>query len=232
MKVVGKLGGSCLIRYTPEEILPESGGIQIPAVISLLASTYQLTSTAAPFQPFPFIGEGLIPQMVFVNGQYSIEDRPISIKQLSIGHNGISVNSQDTEAADKIIDHIFSLLNTNLKFRFNGLQRKYFSALVVQFDRDFESSIHRISELQAIIMDAVGKSDPTQMAFKRLAFGPESPGTFLNVDLDNIDKTDYLIERRAGQPFSENRYFSSAPLQTQKHIQTLEQIEKALAAMN
>jgi len=232
MKLVGKLQGSCLIRFAPEEIMPESAGVQIPALAALLVSTYQLTHAQSPFQIMPAgAAQGLIPQSVFVNGQYTIDDQPISIKQLAIANNGISVNAQDTDAADKITDHIFTLLNTNLKFRFDAgsLKRKYFSSLVVQFARDFESSIPGLSKIQQIIQSALGRKSPEEVALKRLAFGMDGP-PIVQVNLGNIDSLDFVIERRSGQPYSENRYFSSAALKTPDHVRALEEIEATLSS--
>jgi hypothetical protein len=229
MKLIGKLQGSCLIRFAPEEVMPEHGGIQIPALVSLLVSTYQLSQVETPFQIVTTgITQGLIPQLVFVNGQYLIGDQPISIKQVSIANNGISISAQDTESADTVVDHLFGLLTTNLKFRFDNLKRKYFSTVVVQFERSIEDSIKGLSEIQNIIQTALGKNDRDDVALKRLGFGPDTPRMFAQVNMENIDKADFAIERRAGQPFSENRYFSGAVLRTPEHIATLELIEKSL----
>lgn len=232
MKVVGKLQGTCLIRFAPEEVMPEAGGVQIPALSALLVSTYQLTQVETPFQIMP-VGatQGLIPQLVFLNGQYTIDDQPISIKQLAFANNGISINAQDTNAADKITDHIFTLLNTNFKFRFdnNNLKRKYFSSLVMQLDRDFESSIPGLGKIQHIIQSALGRKNSEDVALKRLGFGLDSP-PIMQVNLGNVDRIDFVIERRTGQPFSENRYFSSAALRTPDHIRALEEIETALSS--
>lgn len=40
----------------------------------------------------------------------------------------------------------------------------------------------------------------------------------------------FTIDRRADAPFSENKYFSQAPLPTQEHIGLLEEIERELSA--
>lgn len=42
------------------------------------------------------------------------------------------------------------------------------------------------------------------------------------------DIASFTIERRGGAGFSENKYFSEAPLPTKTHIQLLKQLEKAL----
>ena len=40
----------------------------------------------------------------------------------------------------------------------------------------------------------------------------------------------FRIERQEGLPFKENRYYSTAPLQTEVHIEVLEEFEKILAS--
>jgi hypothetical protein len=42
--------------------------------------------------------------------------------------------------------------------------------------------------------------------------------------------SEFLIERRAGHPFRENRYFCSAPLPTRKHREALVKVEQILLA--
>jgi hypothetical protein len=38
----------------------------------------------------------------------------------------------------------------------------------------------------------------------------------------------FTIDRRAGKLFSENRYFSNAPLPKDEHIELIEELEKGL----
>jgi hypothetical protein len=232
MRLVGKLQGVCLVRFTPEEIMPEQGGVQIPSLVALLTATYQVTQNQMPFDMLQPLGAlpGLIPNLTFTNGQISLDEQTISIKHISLANNGITVSAQDTESANKIMDHVFSLLNTQLKFRFEDLRRRYFSSLVVQFEKDIEGSLKGIRGMQSIVQLALGKKTIDEIALKRLAFGPEGKGQYMQVTIDNIDELDFAIERRAGQPFSDNRYFSSAPLRTPEHLSSLEQIEKLLVS--
>ena len=83
----------------------------------------------------------------------------------------------------------------------------------------------------ALVRTALGKKE-TEIALKRLAFGPQTKGVHLQVSLENIDELDFTIERRSGRSFEDNRYFSSAPLRTSDHLVCLEQIEKLLQAAN
>ena len=55
----------------------------------------------------------------------------------------------------------------------------------------------------------------------------------LSVDYDQLTRKHALgkfsIQRRDNTPFSENKYFSDAPLPTDTHIHLLEQFEKDLS---
>ena len=55
----------------------------------------------------------------------------------------------------------------------------------------------------------------------------------LSIDYDQLTRKHPLgrfsIQRRDNTPFSENKYFSDAPLPTDVHIQLLEQFEKDLS---
>lgn len=57
--------------------------------------------------------------------------------------------------------------------------------------------------------------------------------TFLTIDYDQLTRKHPLgrfsIQRRDNTPFSENKYFSEAPLPTDLHIQLLERFEKDLS---
>jgi hypothetical protein len=46
--------------------------------------------------------------------------------------------------------------------------------------------------------------------------------------METIENSDFAIERRGDEPYSENRYFCSAPVSTPKHIRILEMLEREL----
>jgi hypothetical protein len=68
-------------------------------------------------------------------------------------------------------------------------------------------------------MAKVYKNTPS-LHLARLAFGPDR--THLS---DPNTCTDFVLERREGISFENNRYFSSAPLPTQLHIEMLTFLE-------
>ena len=58
----------------------------------------------------------------------------------------------------------------------------------------------------------------------------EPTGIILNLDQSTtkLAPVFFTLERRAEVPFTDNKYFSSAPLSTQDHIGILQEVEKAL----
>jgi hypothetical protein len=49
------------------------------------------------------------------------------------------------------------------------------------------------------------------------------------MDINAIDNADFILQRRATAPYSENRYFSAMPLPTARHFEILQMIEEVLS---
>jgi len=67
---------------------------------------------------------------------------------------------------------------------------------------------------------------------KRQAFGGggvPNPQMQLQPTIEAIERSDFLMERRAGAPYEVNRYFCAAPIKTAEHIKVLELIERELS---
>jgi hypothetical protein len=85
------------------------------------------------------------------------------------------------------------------------------------------------------IVNSARNSKEDSFQLQRLAFGTvkrlQLQNPFIQQSqIEIIEAAEYAIERRAGVPISENRYFCSAPLSTAEHIRTLEEIEKVVAS--
>lgn len=216
-----------MARYSPEEVIPLAG-IQAPSLVALISATYQAQLNQNPFAfqtPESTAGPILIPALVFTNGQYALNNKVISVAQIAIVNNGITIISNNTDSSDEIMRHFFTLLNNQLGFRFSDLERKYFSSVVVQFDKNIDDAIKQLADIREIVEKSLGKK-PHELSLSRLAFGPETRVPIVAVNVETIDKFDFSIERRRGQPFSARRYFSSAALTTKDHLATLEKIEQ------
>jgi hypothetical protein len=226
MKLVGTLQGVCIIKFSLEEVSPLSG-VQIPKVQSLIQTTYKAKPMAAITLKPPTAGE--FQPVNFGGGQFTDGDNSYAVPQIMIAANGLMVTAQNTEVSGKIMDHLAGLLDSDLDFRLKDadVKRFYVSALVVKFERNFEDYIAPLRAIREIVQSAMGRADG--VAVKRLSLGPSGDaGPF--VTIDSIEVSDFIIERRAGSPFSDNRYFTIAPVTTESHLEMLQRIEDAIPA--
>lgn len=228
MRLISKLAGTSALRVSPDEAMPP-GGIAFPSLIAALRDAYKFTI-------FPELAQGDIPLVQvapiglgFQNGELEIDGVRAAISQLQLFLNGIAVSSQSTDLSDKILDNIIALLDGKFGFRLasSESQRSYISQIVVHLDQSFEERIPHLRAIQDIIFDAMHpeEDEKPKLTAKRLSFGSQIR-TIMNPLQANL--MDFHIERRGGVPFSQNRYFSGAPLSTEEHIAVLEKIEQTL----
>jgi uncharacterized protein YggT (Ycf19 family) len=97
----------------------------------------------------------------------------------------------------------------------------------VEFDLDDKIELFR--KIESLLDSAIPRPDRPFKA-KRLAFGFGDPAPLLSaLSLEAIQNADFLLERRAGEPYAMNRYFSLAPMRTRDHVELMEKIEQMLA---
>jgi hypothetical protein len=93
----------------------------------------------------------------------------------------------------------------------------------------FESTL-KLDKLNPIL-ERVGKLITSNLPDQSAqSFNFETTGVVLNIDATTtkLGPGLFTIERRAELPFTDNRYFSTAPISTDKHIAILHELEKAL----
>jgi hypothetical protein len=225
MKLIGTLQGISAIRYLPEEILPAKG-VQQPALLALLRTTYR--ATPAPTIMARPIQHADISAMTFTNGRLEDGDTSYAISQMVISGNGLMIVSKSTDDSDKIYEHLTSMLDKTFGFKFKTFEptKQYISTIVVQLETEIERATSPLNSILELLRLAMGEKDG--FALKRLAFGSQHDGGPV-ITLDTLDKADFVLERRAGSPFAEKRYFSTAPLRTSEHIEVLGKIEEIIA---
>lgn len=219
MKLLGPLHGFVAFKEFPEEYQPETPA-PLTDVVNSIRSTYQFTV-------YPIFNPAGIPEtFTFANGRFLDGDKTFAIGQLVMAPNADIAVTISTEQAERVLEHLMDLLDTNFGYRLRQAKivKSFLSNIVVTFDRGLEEYIRQFEHM-ADIINRFRLPERREFAIKRLAFG-DSPEPVTGVDImAMIERGDFTIERRAGRPFGENRYFSSAPLRTQDHIRVLEQIE-------
>jgi hypothetical protein len=171
-------------------------------------------------------GAGLAAAASFRNGTFSAGQQTIAIQQLDLNlaadPGSISIQMNSTEFADIILEDVFDILSTAFGFRnLADLARQYVSNVVVEFDTAIERKIQDLALMQEIINKALQTAPSDTYGLERLTFGTDST-TIPMVKAQS--RPPFVIERRANHSFSENRYFSGAPMKTEDHFQTLEKM--------
>lgn len=165
----------------------------------------------------------------FQNGFFTFDGKRASIAELAVFNDGIVVNSNSTEAASAFIGDLISYVRSNFRFRdFTSKVRTILvSQVVVEFDTRLAALVPLFAKIGAMINKETGQiyETPVFMDFGRIdfLFDKEKAGI-------EYAAPRFLIERRAGVPFSQERYYCSASMHSDSHLRILEEIEKMLPA--
>jgi hypothetical protein len=181
------------------------------------------------FQKFPSKGEDYDPAngVSFENGYFG--DR--SISTLAFYGDGIKIDLQSsTEDGQSLILETLQWLSRNVGITFSEkmpIRWRFLSQVLFFSDTD----LNVLHPALGILGDKVSAEVSTRTGID-LHFKTNSVA--LNFDRSNgeIPIANFTIERRLKSPFSENRYFSGAPLQTELHIKLLQEFEENVRKYN
>jgi hypothetical protein len=226
MKLLASIQGTVAVRVSNDEVSPERGVLQRDIV--------QFVGDCYNFSVRPNIAPGTPPQafpiLIFQQGKLIKDDGEYPIHQLTVFGDGGAVTSRSTEISDIILDDCIGKLDEGLGFRFakSAQTRLYLSNVAVEFGTGLEEYIQALHMIEDILNNEISQ-DGVPFKTKRLAFGHGDATQPAFRSLDEFKNVDFLIERRAGEPYSKNHYFSSAPLRIADHVRVLEQIEKSIS---
>jgi hypothetical protein len=176
------------------------------------------------FQKFPVLYEDFNQErgIVFADGFYNGQ----SIDNFTIYNDGIRLDVRSsTEQGQKILRENLSWLATNHRIHYPNdlIQRWAFVSNLV-----FESA----GELDTVWSGLAQLSERLSAELSEQVESKIFKVTGLTLDIDraktNPPVTAFTIERRGKTPFSQNKYFSAAPLRTDVHLKILEEFEKNL----
>jgi hypothetical protein len=227
MKLIGAAQGLVGIRLSIEEVIPQSSPpaqniiAGIKAFFNFSVAPIPQTIATVPWQ--------------FADGKITKGKQEIGVPQMVLFPDGDLAIATTTDLAEIALDSLIDYLKKEFGYRYGGPSEKrlYASSLVVEFDAPFADIIPQIAKMQNIFAEAGGRGSRS-VEFLRIGFSEGAHGSpYLPLPtatlLDSLERTDFVIERRVGHQFAENRFFCSAPLRTKDHIKALESIERALA---
>jgi len=244
MKIIGPQLAASVLTIPLDDVRPVQG-ITPQQIVDVVVPRYGFPARPRAMPPSPFhvpaspgvAGAPIAQMMIQVptilrNGVANIGEQKIVIVQLDVmpDVSRIVVHTVTTDEGDVVLDDLVVLLEAACGFR-NLKQftsRLYVSNIIAQFDKGLEDYIPMFKKIQEILTTPMRSSTGINedVKIERLAFAFD-PLLISAVKSQN-NLGNFVLERRQERPFSENRYFSSAPLRTTDHIQILEKIAAAL----
>jgi hypothetical protein len=101
-------------------------------------------------------------------------------------------------------------------------RRIYVSELIVRSDVDLDCINERLASFARRIGESAENGDKPKFRISGLSYWSEPNDAGRNKI--------FSFERQTGRAFQERRYYSQAPLQTDDHLQLLEELERSLMA--
>jgi hypothetical protein len=191
-----------------------------PIMTSVLVQTYK-------FIKFPtyddFKKDKKPDSLVFEFGEFQ------NFKNLSIGI-GLTIHPDgfvaDTNSSTVDSDYFLAdMLNrvseaANLPLYKEIIQKQlYLSQLYVTTDKRIEIINPKLKQISKYLSDNVEEDKSFEVS--GLSFWPDQTS--------KVNPAAFTFERALNVPFAENRYFSTAPLPTDKHLELLNKLEKLLS---
>lgn len=185
------------------------------------------------FQKYPSSPLDFDPQtktLTFAEGKFksgyeaSGKEQYVAI-DLSIYTDGVVANTRSsTRDSDKFLDETIrsAVKELNLVYPENIRKKLYYSEIDVRLDRPMHYLNPKLEKLAAKISSVRGDTDLTAFEFSGVSFLPDPKAQAI--------VSGFSIERKVNTEWSENRYYSRAPLQTDDHLRLLEEFEGLLVA--
>ena len=135
--------------------------------------------------------------------------------------------SSSTELAESFLQDVIAFLVSEFEFReiSSDLKKVHISTVVVEFSTSLNQFVQGHTAETAVIGKHLNSIDNTDFPVEvnRLDFVLNKDPEFRPPNIPRL-----TIEKRANTQFSQHRYFSSAPIDTAKHLEILERIDRGL----
>ena len=148
----------------------------------------------------------------------------VRIDKVTIYINGIAVDTRSsTDDSERVLNDIFQLASDAFGAAINPARKSFASQLI------FRSEM-RLATLNPVLPRIADLLTERASANLKHPFVFEPTAILVGADTSQakVAPVVFSIERRAELPFSENTYFSNAPLATKEHLETIQAFETAL----
>lgn len=220
MKVVKFESGRATWLFPLEEFVPPAGANN-PSIISRVAARYGFAIIPTITTQEAMAKNGL----PFGMGQFEVKGTRFIVTDFAVYNDGIAAVAERTEWAEAFLEDVSSWVKQEFGFReaSSGIRKLYGSTIIVDFETSLSRLLRgyqRISELITLRTVTI-MSGQKPMQFSRLDF--EVDKTTL---VGQVAVPKFALERRAGVNFTQERYYSTAPMHTADHLEVLQEIEQ------
>jgi hypothetical protein len=226
MKVVSFDSARVTWLFPLEEFAP-AAGLNAPAILAEIAARYNFAQHPQITTSDDMAKNGL----PFGVGRFAIDGEFIMINDFGIYNDGIVAVTEKTEWSDAFLNDVVDWVTDRFGFQeiVSGIRKVYSSTLVVDFGRPLSRLIAGYEHISELINARTITMMPNHapMQFSRLDFELDKQ-TF---NSGQVAVPKFVLERRSGVGFSQERYFTVAPMHTADHIEVLTEIEKLAAAL-
>jgi hypothetical protein len=219
MNLIATESSQVLHLFPMEEVRPLSG-VHLPTLIQRITERYLFAT-----RPNDII-EATKSGVKFSTGRLDTNGSQIAITQLDIYHDGLVVIARTTDDALAVMYDLMAWAKREFNFRdhITPPRTSFTSTVVVDFATSIEAAFQNFQTITGIMNAAHEAAYGTRLELNaaRIAVMVDP------LTLPPFTNTNFMIERRTGHPYRDNRYFCTAPLPTQVHLQMLEALEKTL----
>jgi hypothetical protein len=153
----------------------------------------------------------------------------LDVHLFEIHPQGIVAECDTTEHAEAFLDDVFGWAQKELKLKRadqTGI-RVYSSSLVVQFENDANGLLAKHKEVVGLISSALRKTYKFSLSAGMARIGIRPDPEELSPRMAGLI-VEFSLERRVFAPYSEQKFYSTAPLPTKDHIELLNRLEQAV----
>lgn len=196
-----------------------------PKGINLLPVVSPFLQEIYKFIKYPSVQDMLNPKdgLKFEKGEFpDSQGNPILVN-LTIYEDGLVVESgMSTDHADALLNDVLTKVDESFKLaKYEEVinSKVYLSELMVTTDKSLELVNPQLKLISEFLSNNVEQG-------KKFEAGGI---TFFPDQINKVNPASFRFERALNCPFSEKRYYSIAPLQTHKHLELLDKLEKILS---
>lgn len=218
MNISAVLLARAIAIFEVAELSP-SGRVFVPALVPLVAERFKFQSFPSKIEDFD-ASKGITFKAGYFNG--------FAVDELAVYNDGIKIDltSNTRDAKEMVIDTLKWLAEKASISYVEGMVKRWglLSQVVFHSEMDLDGISRAVGNLGCRTSAKVSERVGTSLEFR-------AAGLHLNFDrtMGELPIAPFLIERRAKTPFSEKKYFSQAPLDTEDHILLLEEFERELS---